>query len=108
MRSRPNRTGFNRLLPSDLQRAIVELQERLGHSSLLHDDRDELTLRAAVLGVGKLIGRVSDFSGSAAIKTKEGIEEDWKLGWAGIVKEPVKVRKAQKPKLTLDGYSSHL
>jgi hypothetical protein len=44
-------------------------------------------LKAAVLEVGRLIDRLSEFSGSAAIKTKEQIEEDWKLGWSGIVKQ---------------------
>ena len=36
------------------------------------------------------------------MKTKERIEEDWKLGWDGIVKGPARARKVQKPKLTLD------
>jgi hypothetical protein len=58
-------------------------------------------LKAAVLEVEKLIGRLSEFSGNAAVKTKEGIKDDWKLGWDGIVKEPVKGRKEQKPKLNL-------
>jgi hypothetical protein len=59
-------------------------------------------LKAAVLKVGKLIGRLSEFPGKAATKTEEGIKEDWKLGWDGIVKEPVRGRKVQKPELTLD------
>lgn len=61
-----------------------------------------LALKAAVLEVGKLIDRVSEFPGKAATKTKEGIKEDWKLGWDGIVKEAVNGRKGQRPKLTLD------
>ena len=61
-----------------------------------------LALKAAVLEVGRLIDQLSEFSGTASMKTKERIKEDWKLGWDGIVKESVKVRKVQKPKLALD------
>ncbi|KAF9647525.1 hypothetical protein BDM02DRAFT_3187952 [Thelephora ganbajun] len=75
---------------SDLQRATVELQTKLGHSSPLHEDRSVLKLKAAVLEVERLIDRLSEFPGSAAIKTKERIKEDWKLGWDSIVKEGVK------------------
>ena len=80
----------------------MELQTKLGHSSSFHDDHSTPALKAAVLEVGKLIDRLSEFSGKAAAKTKEGIEGDWKLGWDGIVREPVRVRKAQRPTLTLD------
>jgi hypothetical protein len=61
-----------------------------------------LALKAAVLEVEKLIGRLSEFPGNAATRTKERIEKDWKLGWDGIVKEPIKPRKVQRPTLTLD------
>ena len=87
---------------SDLQKATAKLQTRLGPSSPLHNSRDASALRAAVLEVGKLIGCLSEFPGTASIKTKERIKEDWKLGWDGIVKEPAKGRKVEKPKLTLD------
>ena len=87
---------------SDLQRAVVKLQAKLGHSSPFHNDRSTLALKAAVLDVGKLIDRLSEFPGNAATITKEGIEDDWKLGWDGIVREPVRVRKVQRPTLTLD------
>jgi len=59
-------------------------------------------LKAAVLEVGRLIDRLSEFPGPAAIRTKEVIKDDWKLGWDGIIKEPVRARKVQRPKLTLD------
>ena len=59
-------------------------------------------MKAAVLEVERLIDRLSEFPGTAAIKTKERIEEDWRLGWCGIVKEPAKGRKVQRPKLALD------
>ena len=90
-------------IPSDLQKDIAELQAKLGHSSPLHKDRDASALKAAVLEVEKLISdRLSEFPGTAAIRTKERIKEDWKLGWDGIVKEPAKGRKVQRPSLTLD------
>ena len=85
-----------------MQRAAAELQTKLGHSSPIHNDRNVLALKAAVLEVGRLIDQLSEFSGTASMKTKERIKEDWKLGWDGIVKEPVKVRKVLKPKLSLD------
>ena len=75
---------------------------RLGHSSSLHEHHNVSTLKAAVLEVEKLIDRLSEFSGPAVIETKERIEDDWKLGWDGIVKEPVRARVVQRPKLTLD------
>ena len=87
---------------SDLQRATVDLQMKLGHLSSLHEHRNVSALKAAVLEVERLIGRLSEFSGPAAMKTKERIKEDWKLGWDGIVKGPARTRKVQKPKLTLD------
>jgi len=59
-------------------------------------------MKAAVLEVGRLIDRLSEFPGPAAIKTKERIQDDWKLGRDGIVKEPFRARKVQRPKLTLD------
>ena len=90
------------LVPSDLQRATVDLQTNLGHLSSLHEHRNVSALKAAVLEVERLIGRLSEFSGPAAVKTKERIEEDWKLGRDGIVKGPVRTRKVQRPKLTLD------
>ena len=97
------RVPFNgRVVPSDLQRATTELQTKLGHSSSFHSDRNVPALKAAVLEVRKLIGRLSEFTGNAAVKTKDGIKDDWKLGWDGIVKELVKGRKGQKPTLTLD------
>lgn len=75
---------------------------KLGHSSPFHDYRSALALKGAVLEAGRLIGRVSEFPGEAATKTRERIKEDWKLGWDGIIGEWVGVRKAQKPKSTLD------
>ena len=78
------------------------LQMKLGHLSSLHERRNVSALKAAVLEVERLIGRLPEFSGPAAMKTKERIEEDWKLGWDGIVKGPARARKVQKPKLTLD------
>ena len=95
-------TPSNRFVLSDLQKAAAELQMKLGHLSPFHDKRDVLALKAAVLEAGRLIDWVSEFPGKAATKTKEQIKEDWKLGWDGIVKESVKGRKAQRPKLTLD------
>ena len=81
----------------------MELQTKLGHLSPFHNDRDVPALKAAVLEVGRLIDRLSEFPGNPATKTKERIKEDWELGWDGIVKEPVKCRKVvQKPELTLD------
>ena len=59
-------------------------------------------LKAAVLEAGRLIDRVSEFSGKAATNAEEQIKEDWKLGWDGIVKESAKGRKVQRPELTLD------
>lgn len=67
----------------------------LGHSSPFHDNRSTPALQAAVLEVGGLIGRLSEFPGNAVTKTKEGIEDDWKLGWDGIIREPIMVRKVQ-------------
>ena len=88
--------------PSDLRKATAKLQKKLGPSSPFHKGRDASTLKAAVLEVEKLLDRLSEFPGTASTKTKERIAEDWKLGWHGIVKEPVKGRKVQKPELTLD------
>jgi len=87
---------------SDLQRTTVELQTELGHPSSLHERRDVPALKAVVMRVGRLIDRLEEFSRAAATKTKEGIKEDWKLGWDGIVKEPIRAPNAQRPKLTLD------
>ena len=89
-------------ISSDLQRAATGLQTRLGCSSSLHDDRNVSALKAAVLEVRSLIGRLSEFSVPAAVETKERIKDDWKLGWDGIVKGPTGAQKAQRPKLTLD------
>jgi len=47
-------------------------------------------LKAAVLEVERLVGRLSEFPGPVEIKVKERIKDDWKLGWDGIIKEPVK------------------
>ena len=55
-----------------------------------------------MLEVERLIGWLSEFSGPAVMKTKERIKEDWKLRWDGIVKEPARTRKVQRPRLTLD------
>ena len=96
----PHLTGF---VPSDLRCATEELQKKLGHLSPLHDGRNVLALKAAVLEVEKLIGWLSKFPGPAAIETKERIKEDWKLGWDGIVKEPIRPGKVQRPRLILDG-----
>ena len=98
----PQQNPISLALYSDLQRAIVELQTKLGYSSSLHERRDVLALKAAVLELERLIGRLSEFPGPAAMKTKERIKEDWKLGWDGIAKEPVRTRKVQRPELTLD------
>ncbi|KAF9778765.1 hypothetical protein BJ322DRAFT_1114103 [Thelephora terrestris] len=87
---------------SDLQRTVVKLRTRLGHSSPFHDDRSIPALEAEVREVGKLIDRLSEFPGQAATKTKAGIEGDWKLGWDGIVRKTVRGRKVQRPTLTLD------
>ena len=61
-----------------------------------------MALKAAVSEVERLIGRLSEFPGPAATKTKERIKEDWKLGWDGIVKKPVRTRKIRRPELALD------
>ena len=90
-----NGTPFHRFISSDLQRAAAELRTMLGHSSPFHDNRSTPALQAAVLEVGGLIGRLSEFPGNAVTKTKEGIEDDWKLGWDGIIREPIMVRKVQ-------------
>jgi len=80
---------------SDLQRATAEFQTKLGHSSPLHKQRSVLALKGAVLEVERLIDRLSEFPGSGTV-AKTQIEEDWKLGWDGIVKEP----RAQRLTLT--------
>ena len=80
----------------------MELRTKLTHLSPFHEDRNVPGLKAAVLEVGRLIDRLSEFPGKAATKTKEGIKEDWRLGWDGIVKEPANGRKVQRPKLALD------
>jgi len=100
----PHRSGTlsHRLRTSDLQKATAELQTKLGPSSSLHEHPNVPALKAAVLEVERLIDGLSGFPGSPAIKTKEQIKDDWKLGWDGIVKEPVRTRKVQRPKLTLD------
>lgn len=100
--AKPRLTGS---IPSDLRGATEELQEKLGHSSSLHDGRNLPALKAAVMEVERLIDRLSEFSGPAAVETRERIEEDWKLGWDGIVKEPTRARKAQRPRLILKGVS---
>lgn len=40
-----------------------------------------------MLEVERLIDRLSEFPGPGMV-AKTQIEEDWKLGWDGIVKEP--------------------
>lgn len=80
----------------------MELQSTLGHSSQLHEGHNVRSLKAAVLEVEKLIELLSEFTGAAATKTKERIVADWKLGWDGIVKEPSRGRRVQKPELNLD------
>jgi len=35
-------------------------------------------------------------------KTETQIKNDWKLGWDGIVNEPIRTRKVRGPELTLD------
>lgn len=101
--SRPNaRPYLTSPILSDLQRVAAELQTTLGHSSSLHEDRNVLALKAAVLEVERLIGRLSEFPVPTAVETKVRIEEDWKLGWYGIVKGSPSTRKLQRPKLTLD------
>ena len=87
----------------DLQRTALNLQKKLGYQGPLHNDPDVLALKAAVLEVGRLIDRLSEFPGPVAIKTKERIKEDWKLGWDGIVREPTRDQRAQRPKLMVDG-----
>ena len=68
------------------------LQAKLGHSSSFHSHRNVSALKAAVLEVEGLIGRLSEFSGPAATRVNEQIEEDWKIGWDGIVKGTVGAR----------------
>ena len=63
----------------------MKLQTKLGSFSPFHDNRSASALRDAVLEVGELIERLSEFPGSAATETKESIKEDWRLGWDGIV-----------------------
>ena len=75
---------------------------KLGHLSSFHEHRNVSELKAAVSEVERLIGRLSEFSGPAVVRAKERIKEDWELGWDGIVKEPVRARKVQRPKLNLD------
>ena len=70
--------------------------------SSLHEHRDVSALKAAVLEVGRLIRRLSEFPIPEVGETKELIKEDWKLGWYGIVKKPFGVQKAGRPKLTLN------
>ena len=55
-----------------------------------------------MLEVGELIEWLSEFPGNAAAKTKEDIEEDWRLGWDGIVSDAVSTRKGQGPEVILD------
>ena len=60
-------------------------------------------MKAAVSEVRRLIDRLSEFPVVAAVETKKRIKEDWKLGWDGIIKEPVRARREQRLKPTLDG-----
>ena len=97
--SQPHPIG---VISSDLQKATVELKTRLGHSSPFHENRNVPALKAAVLEVEKLIDWLSEFTGTVAVKTKERIGADWKLGWDGIVKEPARGRRLQRPEVNLD------
>ena len=65
---------LNHSAHSNLQRAAAELQMKLGHSSAIHDDRNVLALKAAVLEMGRLIDQLSEFPGTASMKTKERIK----------------------------------
>ena len=89
-------------ISSDLWGAADGLQTRLGHLSSLHEHRDVSALKTAVLEVGRLVNRLSEFPIPAAEETNELIKEDWKLGWDGIVRGPVRDQKAERPKLTLN------
>lgn len=86
--AKPHLTNF---IPSGLQRAAAELQTKLGHSSSFHEHCNIPALKAAVSEVERLIHRLSEIPGLAAAEAKARIEQDWKLGWSGIVKGPVKV-----------------
>lgn len=97
--SRPHLIG---VISSDLQKATVELQATLGHSSPFHENRNVPALKAAVLEVENLIDWLSEFTGTVAAKTKERIGVDRKLGWDGIVKEPARGRRVQRPEVNLD------
>ena len=81
----------------------MKLRTKLGPSSPFHDDRSAPALKDAVVEVGELIKQLSEFPGGAAAKTKEGIKEDWRLGWDVIVVDAVRTRRGQpKPELILD------
>ena len=104
MNSDPRSSGIslNRPILSDLREATIKLRTKLGPSSPFHDSRDAQALKDAVLEVGELIEWLSEFPGNAATKTKEGIEEDWRLGWDGIVVDTVRAREGQRPEVALD------
>ena len=87
MNSGPQFDGIllNHFTLSELREAAINLRMKLGPSSPFHDNCSTAALKEAVLEVGELVEWLSEFPGNAATKTKEGIKEDWKLGWDGIV-----------------------
>ena len=97
-----SRTSLNHFILSNLREATIKLRTKLGPSSPFHDNRSAPALKDAVLEVGELIKQLSEFPGNAATKAKEGIKEDWRLGWDGIVVDAVRTRKGRKPEVVLD------
>ena len=85
---------------SGLLKAVIDLQEKLGPLSNLHERRDILTLKAAVLEVGGVIEQVAGEPSFTAVMKQ--IDEDWEHGYKGIVREAVHGKRIQKPKLVID------
>ena len=85
---------------SDLLKATINLQKKLGPSSDFHERRDFPALKAAVLEVEGVIKRAADEP--SFIGDMQQIDKDWEYGHKGILKEAVHRRKPQKPKLVID------
>ena len=84
---------------SGLLKAVINLQKKLGPPSDLHECRDLLALKAAVLEVGGVIEQAAGEPSFTAVMRQ--IDEDWEYGHKGIVKEAVH-KRILKPKLVID------
>lgn len=85
---------------SGLLKAVIDLQEKLGPLSDLHERRDVPALKAAVLEVGGVIEQAAGEPSFTAVVKQ--IDEDWKHGHKGIVREAAHGKRIQKPKLVID------